>query len=75
MDADADAATLARDAAPPPATAGPLLRFCPESNDLLYPQEDKERKVREEWGSGRARERPGRPRIGAAADASSLLPL
>ena len=21
---------------------GPLLRFCPESNDLLYPQEDAE---------------------------------
>ncbi len=24
---------------------GPKLRFCPESNDLLYPKEDKERKV------------------------------
>ncbi|EFN53258.1 hypothetical protein CHLNCDRAFT_25864 [Chlorella variabilis] len=23
---------------------GPVLRFCPESNDLLYPREDKERK-------------------------------
>lgn len=23
---------------------GPKLRFCPESNDLLYPKEDKERK-------------------------------
>jgi hypothetical protein len=38
-------------AAPPAAStaapAGPRLRFCPESNDLLYPQEDKERKVRE----------------------------
>jgi hypothetical protein len=35
-------------AAPPASTAapaGPRLRFCPESNDLLYPQEDKERKV------------------------------
>jgi hypothetical protein len=30
----------------PAAPAGPRLRFCPESNDLLYPQEDKERKVR-----------------------------
>ncbi|KAK9792281.1 hypothetical protein WJX73_010126 [Symbiochloris irregularis] len=26
-------------------TAGPQLRFCPESNDLLYPKEDKDRKV------------------------------
>ena len=34
----------AHGAGAPPA-AGPLLRFCPESNDLLYPQEDKERKV------------------------------
>lgn len=25
--------------------SGPKLRFCPESNDLLYPKEDKERKV------------------------------
>jgi DNA-directed RNA polymerase subunit M/transcription elongation factor TFIIS len=25
--------------------AGPTLRFCPESNDLLYPREDKERRV------------------------------
>lgn len=25
--------------------AGPQLRFCPESNDLLYPKEDKDRKV------------------------------
>ena len=24
--------------------AGPKLRFCPESNDLLYPKEDRERK-------------------------------
>lgn len=24
--------------------AGPKLRFCPESNDLLYPKEDKDRK-------------------------------
>jgi hypothetical protein len=30
---------------PPEKPAGPRLRFCPESNDLLYPQEDKERKV------------------------------
>ena len=27
------------------ASSGPRLRFCPESNDLLYPKEDKERKV------------------------------
>ena len=33
-------------AAPAPAAPGPKLRFCPESNDLLYPQEDRERKVR-----------------------------
>lgn len=26
------------------APAGPSLRFCPESNDLLYPVEDRERK-------------------------------
>ena len=26
-------------------TAGPRLRFCPESNDLLYPREDRERQV------------------------------
>ena len=32
-------------AAPAPAAPGPKLRFCPESNDLLYPQEDRERKV------------------------------
>ncbi len=25
--------------------AGPRLRFCPESNDLLYPREDRERRV------------------------------
>ena len=24
---------------------GPKLKFCPESNDLLYPKEDRERKV------------------------------
>ncbi|GAB4821808.1 hypothetical protein N2152v2_008854 [Parachlorella kessleri] len=24
--------------------SGPKLRFCPESNDLLYPKEDRERK-------------------------------
>lgn len=24
--------------------SGPTLRFCPESNDLLYPREDKERR-------------------------------
>ena len=24
--------------------SGPKLRFCPESNDLLYPKEDKEHK-------------------------------
>lgn len=24
--------------------AGPKLRFCPESNDLLYPKEDRERR-------------------------------
>lgn len=27
------------------ATNGPRLRFCPESNDLLYPREDRERRV------------------------------
>lgn len=26
-------------------SAGPRLRFCPESNDLLYPREDRERRV------------------------------
>ena len=24
---------------------GPKLRFCPESNDILYPREDKQRRV------------------------------
>jgi len=24
---------------------GPKLKFCPESNDLLYPKEDRERKI------------------------------
>lgn len=26
-------------------STGPKLRFCPESNDLLYPKEDKDRRV------------------------------
>ena len=25
-------------------STGPQLKFCPESNDLLYPKEDRERK-------------------------------
>lgn len=37
---------MATAAAPKSAAPGPKLRFCPESNDLLYPEEDRERKVR-----------------------------
>ena len=39
-------------AAPVPSAPGPKLRFCPESNDLLYPQEDRERKVNSGEGEG-----------------------
>ncbi|KAK9832004.1 hypothetical protein WJX81_007830 [Elliptochloris bilobata] len=44
MEAEAEigAAEESEPSKPPP---GPRLRFCPESNDLLYPKEDRERKV------------------------------
>lgn len=61
-------------------SSGPKLRFCPESNDLLYPKEDKERKklvyVCRRCGGellkdGRAPLRSGNTRCMCPCDASS----
>lgn len=51
--------------APLAARSGPKLRFCPESNDLLYPREDKERKKLVRGACGAAQ--PGRRWLPTAA--------